>query len=352
MSMDSESRKNWSKPKIVSIGSISAASLLINGFPDQVENLTAIVPTTDTGSSTGIIRKKFSLPAPGDVRAVLSAMGDNKGPRAILKRLFEYRLKPEHFVELDNLALGNLILAALTEITGNFSEAVKKAGEILGIKGRVLPVTTANTNIKAILANGEEVWGEEEVRRLGKPSIQKLFLENSSVELDEGVSEALMEADIIVIGPGCLYTSLIACLVVPGFTELLQKTKAKIIYCCNTTTTPGQTDELTVLDHVEIITRYLNNIPPHYILINNKKPRQDIEEAYQQDNIYLILPTSDEVERIREMGSFPVLTDLIEEDWKGKRSLHKLDTIRHDPQKVREALLAIYEGRTSSPGKS
>jgi uncharacterized cofD-like protein len=349
--MDSESRNNRPRPKIVSIGSVSAASLLINGFRDQIENLTAIVPTTDTGSSTGIIRKKFSLPAPGDVRAVLSAMGDNKDHQATLKKLFEYRFKSEHFVELGNMALGNLVLAALTEITGSFSGAVKKAGEMLGIKGKVLPVTTANTNIKAILANGEEVWGEEEVRRLGKPSIQKLFLENSSVELGEGVSEALMEADIIVIGPGCLYTSVIACLVVPGFTEFLQKTEAKIIYCCNTTTTPGQTDGLTVLDHVEIITRYLNNIPPHYVLVNNKKPQQDMEEAYRQDNIYLILPTPDEVERIREMGSFPVLTDLIEEGWKGKRTLHKLDTIRHDPQKVRKVLLAIYEGKIFSPGK-
>ena len=342
---DPENVANKPRPKLVSIGSISAASLLINGFDDQGENITAIVPTTDTGSSTGIIRNKFSMPAPGDVRAVLVAMGSNEGERAVLKKLFEYRLKPGQFLELNNMALGNLLLAALVDMLGSFSEAVKMAGRMLGIKGKVLPVTTANTDIKAVLGNDKEVRGEEEIRRLEKPPIKKLFLERNSVELGEGVDEAVMNADIITIGPGCLYTSIIACLIVPGLTEILKKTKAKIVYCCNNTVTPGQTDGFTVFDHVELITQYLGNVCPDYVLVNNKRPRPDMKEAYCKDKVYPILPACYEAEKIREMGSIPILKDLIEEDWPGKRSLHKLDTIRHDPRKVRDVLMAIYEER-------
>lgn len=330
-------------PNLASIGSISAASILINGFQEYKENITAIVPTTDTGSGTGIIREKFSLPAPGDMRAVLAAMGDDSGYQGILKKLFEYRLSPDQFLELRNMALGNLIIAALSDLLGSFSQAVKVAGEILGIKGKVLPVTTANTHLKAILEDGQEVRGEEEVRRIGKPPIRKIFLEGNAVEIGEGIAQAIMEADIILIGPGCLFTSIIACLVVPGLSEVLYNTSAKKIYCCNTTTTPGQTDGFTVLDHVEQVTQYLVKHPPDYVLINNKKPRREVEEAYRQDNVWIILPNSYQVKKIKNMGIKPILANLIEEEWKGKGKLHKLDTIRHDPRKVREILMAIYK---------
>jgi len=153
-----------------------------------------------------------------------------------------------------------------------------------------------------------------------------------------------MEADMIIIGPGCFYTSIIACLLVPEISKILHQSKAKKIYCCNTTTTPGQTDDLTVWDHVNLITRYLDNHPPDYVLINNKKPRPAVVKAYERDNVRPILHTPQEIEKIKTAGIIPVVTDLIEENWTGKRKLHKLDTIRHSPKKVRKALLKIcYE---------
>jgi uncharacterized cofD-like protein len=336
--------KNLSSPnrlKFVSIGSISAASLLINGFPECKGSLTAIVPTTDTGSSTGTIRKNFSLPAPGDVRAVLAAMADEKGRPAILKKLFDYRFNISQFKALNKMALGNLILAALSDIEGSFAQAVKVSGKLLSVKGKVLPVTTTNTNLKAVLKNGKIVRGEKEIRRPGKPPIEKIFLEKKSVTLGEGISRAIWEADIILIGPGCLYTSIIACLLVPGMSRLLYQAKAKKIYCCNTTTTPGQTDDLTIFDHVNLITRYLDNHPPDFVLVNNKKPRPAIVKTYQSDNVRLILPFPHEIKKIKAAGSIPMVADLIEENWTGKRKLHKVDTIRHSPQKVRKALLKI-----------
>ena len=333
------------KPKLVSIGSISAASLLIKGFQDQPEHITAIVPTTDTGSSTGIIRERFSMPAPGDVRAVLAAMGSKEGDKATVRRLFEYRFRSEHLSELGNMALGNLVLVALTDMLGSFSEAVRTAGELLGVKGNVFPVTASNTHLAAILDDGQEIEGEKEIRRLGKPPIKTLFLKNRDAKLGEGVAEAIVGADLVLIGPGCFYTSIVACLVVPGLQEVLQKTTAKRIFCCNTTTTPGQTDACSVLDHVEIIIRYLDNLSPEYVLVNNKKPRREMEEAYRKDSIFALLPAADEIRKINSLGSIPIATDLIEEDWAGKRNMHKLDSIRHDPQKVRKALMAVYCGQ-------
>jgi len=329
--------------KLVSIGSVSAASLLIKSFPECKGKLTAIVPTTDTGSSTGIIRKIFSLPAPGDVRAVLAAMADKKGSPAILRKLFDYRFNKSQFKALPNMALGNLILAALSDIEGSFARAIKISEKLLGVKGKVLPVTTTSTHLKAVLKNGKVVREEKEVRRPGKPPIEKIFLEKSSATLGEGIPQAIRGADMIIIGPGCFYTSVIACLLVPGLSALLNQTKAKKIYCCNTTTTPGQTDDLTVLDHVNLITQYLDNYPPDYVLVNNKKPRPAVVKAYQRDNVRLILPTPQEIEKIKTAGIIPMVTDLIEENWTGKRRIHKLDTIRHSPQKVGKALRKIYK---------
>jgi len=340
--MKSKRSAKKTNPKLVSIGSISSASLLINGFYHQRENLTAVVSTTDTGSSTGIIRKKFSMPAPGDVRAVLAAMGEAKGSQNWLKKLFEYRFKPEHLSELPNTAFGNLFLAALTDMLGSFPAAAEIAGELLGIKGKILPVTAANTHLKAVLADGRELEGEKDIRRVGKPAIEKIFLKDDSATLGEGVAEAVMDADMVLIGPGCLYTSILACLVVPQLPEVLCRTRAKKIVCCNTTTTPGQTDGVTVLDHVKIITHYMNNHPPDYVLINNNRPRPEIEKAYQTDDLHVIMPDSDESKKIKALGCTPILADFLEEDWRGKRTLHKLDTIRHDAAKIKAVLMEIY----------
>lgn len=327
--------------KLVSIGSIAAASLLARAFPDRREHLAAIVPVTDTGSSTGIIRERFGLPAPGDVRAVLAAMGEESGEKAVLKEVFEYRLREEEFPGLKRMALGNLLIAALAQVRGSFSAAVKDAAALLGVRAKVLPVIDASTHLVAELVDGRIVRGEASVREPGKARISALSLEDPTVGLAEGVAETLAAADVVLLGPGCFYTSVIACLVAPGLPEALQQSRAVRIFCCNTTTTPGQTDGLTVLDHVVILTRYLPGALPHYALINDRRPQSEVEEAYRQDNVCPLLPTPAEVESIRRLGCTPVCADLIEEQWTGKRTLHKLDAIRHDPVKVRRQVLNI-----------
>jgi len=329
-------------PNLVSIGSISAARLLAEGFPEHRERITAIVPTTDTGSSTGIIRERFHMPAPGDVRAVLAAMGDEHDERSrLLKKLVQYRFSEERFPELGAMAVGNLILAALTELCGNFSQAVRTGATLLGVKGRVLPVTSAYTQIGAVLEDGSRVVGEKEVRRPGKARIQRLFLVHEPVPLEDGIADAVYEADLILIGPGCLYTSVIATLVMPGLVDLLHTTKATSVFCCNSTTTPGQTDGMSVLDHVRTIITYLGDHPPDYVLLNNRRPDPAVEQAYTGDKVFPLVVDEHEPAAVQKLGSIPILADLIEDTWNGKRLLHKVDTIRHDPRKVRSALLDI-----------
>lgn len=337
---------NEKLPRLVSIGSISAASLLIEGFRNQQLHITAIVPTTDTGSSTGVIRDWFFMPAPGDVRAVLTTLGDETDDRSrLLKQLFEYRLRATRFPEMHNMAVGNLVLAALTEMTGSFSKAVKEAGALLNINGMVIPVTSQYAHIKAVLEDGQEVLGEKQVRRLGKSRIRELGLDRDNVPLGDGVAEAIGEADLILIGPGCLFTSVAACLVVPGLADQVSRARGATVYCCNTTTTPGQTDGFTIPDHVEVVTRCLSNVPPDYVLINNRRPGTEIEAAYEQDGIQVLIPSADEVTTIAQRGCTPQLADLIEEGWAGKRTLHKLDSIRHDPRKIEAVLMSIFRER-------
>ena len=335
------SKKNH--PNIVCIGSKSSASLIVQGFSAHKERITAICPTTDSGSSTGIIRRNFSLPAPGDARAIMNLFSNLKGTDALLKDIFEYRFRTKDSQDLDGMALGNLVIAALSNITGSFEKAIESAGRLLKVTGKVLPVTLANTELCAELIDGTVVSGEVEVRKVGKPAIERVFLGDKGCSTTAACKKAILSADLICIGPGCLYTSLIPCLLVQGIGKVLAKAKGKIIYICNHTTTPGQTDGFTVLRHIEEIQNYLKKAPLDYCLITNQFPPPEMVRAYQREMVSFIAPAQEEVKRIKEMGIKPVLGDFIEEGWKGMRSLHKLDTIWHDPMKVRRALMKIYE---------
>jgi uncharacterized cofD-like protein len=333
------------QPRIVCIGSKSSASLIVQGFARQKENITAICPTTDSGSSTGVIRKNFSLPAPGDVRAIISLFSGLKGKDALLKKLFEYRFHPEESKDLEGMALGNLMIAALSGMTGSFEKGIESASRLLKIRGKVLPVTLANTELCAELMDRRVMSGEMEVRRVGKPAIRRVFLLDEGCNTTPACKRAIQSADLICLGPGCFYTSLIPCLLVKGINDALTRTGGKIVYICNHTTTPGQTDGFTVLRHIEEIQRYLKKASLDYCLITDRMAPPEMVRAYQQDMLSFITPAPEEITRIREMGINPVLGDFIERGWKGKRSLHKVDTIRHDPMKVRKALMKIYEER-------
>lgn len=330
-------------PNIVCIGSKSSAFLVFKGFPELKGKITAIVPVTDSGSSTGIIRENFLIPAPGDLRAIISLFSSLKGKEVILKKLFEYRFAPEKSKDLKGMALGNLILVALSDLCGSFEKGINSACKLLKVSGEILPVTLTNTELCAELTDGTIVYGEREVRRMNKPAIKNVFLRDIEVSTTQACRRAIYMADLICIGPGCLYTSLIPCLITQGITKALSISKGKIIYICNHTTTPGQTDGFTILRHIEEIQKYLKPATLDYCLITNQCPSPEMVRTYQKEKIFFILPNKEEILKIEKMGIKLILDNFIERGWQSKRMLHKLDTIRHDPRKVRKALLKVYK---------
>ena len=313
--------------------------MIAKAFRDSLDHITAVVCTSDSGSSTGVCRKLFDMPAPGDIRAALSTFAALSGQKGWAE-VWEERFRCAGSDTLDGMALGNLIIAALTEQTGDFAEAIRKAGELLGLQGRVFPVTGEAANLKAVRSDGSVSVGEYEVRRSDLPAIQTLDWDGKRPEAALGVCEALREADLILIGPGSLYTSVLSCLAVEGVAESIRKRKGRCVYICNTTTTVGQTADFTVSKHVEIIFHALGgkNGVPDAVLVNNEPVDTSVETAYGKLGVRPILPTEEDIEKIRSMGIQAISAPLLEKPKSNPRTLHKIDTIRHDPVRVREAL--------------
>jgi uncharacterized cofD-like protein len=307
-------------------------------YPDI--QLTAIVTTTDTGSSTGVIRKNFSIPAPGDVRTILALMADPPEAYKLLKDLLEYRLQPKNSSDLRNMAFGNLLITGLAEMLGDFNQAIDWLHQALQIRGRVLPVSAESAHICAELEDGTIVKEEYYVRQPDKPPIKKVFLENTATT-NPACLQALQAADLIVIGPGCLYTSQIACLLFPGIVEAIQKSSARKVYICNTTTYPGQTQGFTCLRHVEEIVAYLGKNVLDYALINQGKPSREVLDLHAQDGCLFMELTPEMQEQIESLNIQVLSGYLLEPERKEKRKLHKLDTVRLDPTKVEPLLYKI-----------
>jgi uncharacterized cofD-like protein len=313
---------------------------VLEGFRDAGYAVTALVATTDTGSSSGVIREQFGLPAPGDLRTVLvAASGLPPGLRP-LADLFEHRFQPARDSSLRNMALGNLVLAALAARLGDFGAAVEEAARLLQCWAAVLPVPASPATISARLADGSVVRGEANVRKPGKPRIDHLFLEPDGVAVPPRSVQAILEADLVVLGPGGLYCSVLPALLPRPIRSALGASRAKTVFICNTTTQPGQTDGLDPAAHVRELLRYLDG-RLDYVLLNSEAPGAAMIEAYARDGVRFMPVTAQDIRRIQEMGPTPVTGGLLEEGWRGKRALHKLDTIRHDPRKVAAALRGL-----------
>ncbi len=333
-------------PRIVTLGGRSGPSLVVQGFQDSGWSVTALVATTDSGSSTGVIREQFGIPAPGDIRSVLAGAAAPSPDLRPLADLFEYRFRPARDSSLRNMALGNLILAALTEVCGGFEAAVEAAARMLGCWVRVLPVPSTPTILSARLADGSTVRGEAHVRATGKPPIAEVFLEPREVRVAEACLRALAEADLVVFGPGGLYCSVLPSLLPAPVREAIRDTRAKTAYICNTTTQPGQTDGFDPVAHVREILRYLGAGHLDYALLNIQIPPEDMVATYRAEEVHFMGVSPEDIERVRALGPVPVVGNFVEEGWQGRRTLHKLDTIRHDPKKVAAALQGLVTGKS------
>src|SRR5699024_6494790 len=243
------------------------------GYPIDI---TTIVTVADDGGSTGKIRNEMDIPAPGDIRNVISALSETE---STIEQLFQYRFKEN---QVEDHSLGNLLIAALTNINNDFGHAVKELSKILNISGRVIPSTNASVRLNAVMEDGEIVYGESKIPKKNK-KIKRVFLEPEDVEPMEEAVEAIEEADLIVLGPGSLYTSVISNLCVKGISDALQGVEVPKLYVSNVMTQPGETNDYTAIDHVNAIHDHMGKTCISYSICNTQDFNEDVLKQYKED---------------------------------------------------------------------
>src|SRR3989441_7166535 len=328
--------------KVVCIGGGLGAPTIMAGLRRYTEEITGLIAVTDSGRSTGKVRIAVDVPAPGDIRSALTVLAE--GDPALV-RLFSHRFETDKSEELNGMAFGNLFLAALTQQEGSFLRAVEEASRLLRIRGRVLPVTLYNTHLCATLADGTVVEEEVNVRAAGKAPIERIYLKDDDVRATDGSIEAIAAADLITLGPGSLYTTVCACLLVPDIARAIANADGLVVYVANTTRQPGQTDTLTLSDHVRAAQDYLGGSGLDAVLVNDDPPPDHFRDHYAERGLVYLQPTAAEPAPVPELGGRPVAAPIIDK-WSGPRELWlKQDTIRHDPERVATALMRLIEER-------
>lgn len=311
-------------PRIVAIGGGTGLSTLLRGLKQHSSNITAIVTVTDDGGSSGRLTQEMGIIPPGDIRNCLVALADAEKS---MTDLFQHRFKSDKG-SLGGHAMGNLLLAAFVEqANGDFEKAVEKASDVLAIRGRVVPATLAHVRLRAILEDGTEVCGETQIVQAGK-AIRQMVLDPPNVEPHKGALEAIREADLICIGPGSVYTSLIPNLLVPGIAQAIRESQAIKVYICNVMTQPGESDTFSACEHVTAIQTNVKVRVFDHALVNNTMPSQAAIEKYREVGQYYVEPDAD---RIRAMGFRVITGDFMSES----------DFVRHDPNKVATKLMQL-----------
>lgn len=267
-------------PAVVTIGGGTGMGAILRGLKKYTERLTAVVTVGDDGGSSGRLRDDIGMLPPGDIRNCILALADDE---SVMSSLFDYRFDTG---ELEGHSFGNLFLAAMNGISSDFYDAVRRTSDVLQIKGRVLPVTLGQMRLKAALQNGHIINGESEIPQAAireHSPINRIMLAGEKIKpLDETV-EALMNAQIIVIGPGSLYTSLIPNLLVPGIQEAIRLSGAKKYYIGNLMTQPGETDGYSQADHLDAIARHTERDAMLFdtVIQNNGRLPDNLREKYR-----------------------------------------------------------------------
>lgn len=307
--------------KVVAIGGGTGLSTLLRGLKRQTSNLTAVVTVSDDGGSSGRLKKELGVLPPGDIRNCLVALADDE---ALVTDLFRYR-----FTEGEGLSghsFGNLFLAAMSGITGNFDQAVKESSRVLNVVGRVLPATLGVVRLCAELNDGTIVEGESNISLAHRPIKRVFFDPPAATPLDEVIA-AIREADAIVLGPGSLFTSVAPNFLVSRIAREVASASAVKIYVCNVMTQPGETDGMTAADHVQALLANAGERVCDYVIVNDERPSR-LLGAYAQEGQ---VPVEPDIERIAALGLEPVSAAVIGET----------ETVRHDPQKLATVVLGI-----------
>ena len=316
-------------PKIVAIGGGTGLSTLLRGLKAYSANITAIVTVADDGGSSGRLRRDTGMLPPGDIRNCLAALADRE---KLLTELFQYRFKTGE--GLSGHSFGNLFLSALNDITGDFEAAVDASSKVLAIRGRVLPATNADVQLWAQMDDGRIVEGESNIPEAGG-KIQILGCTPEAPPAIPEAIEAIKRADLIVMGPGSLYTSIIPNLLVPEITRAISRSNCPRIYICNIMTQPGETDGYSVADHIRAIDRSCGGQSLFdAVLVQSKSPSEASLKRYATERAH---PVFCDREDIAKLGRRILQANIMRED----PTTHQ---VRHDPDKVARALLRWYGG--------
>lgn len=311
--------------KIVTIGGGTGTYVVLSALKNFDLDLSAIVSMSDDGGSTGRLRDDYGVLPPGDIRRSLIALSATSKP---LRKLFDYRFKSG---DLDGHNFGNLFLSALEKIEGNFYRAVLTASQVLNVKGKVIPVTLDAVRLYAELENGEVVSGETNIdipKHNPKLKIEKVFLKPSA-KANRDALKAVQEADLVVIGPGDLYTSVIPNFLVAGMRQAIRSSSARKIYLCNLMTKNGETNGFSAMDFLGAMENYLEPDIIDYVLVNVKKPGWVRLKRYAEENAELVVLPKDYKERLNK-------TEIIKTDLLTKSGL-----IRHDLKKLANKILNL-----------
>ncbi len=276
------------KRKVVVLGGGTGSSTLLRGLKEFPVDLTAIVSVCDDGRSTGVLREEFSIPAVGDIRRVLVALSETE---PLVMELFNYRFHTTS--DLDGHTVGNLLLTASSEITGNLSDGIEALSKVFNLKGKVVPLTEDNVVLMGEMADGSVVEGEHNITE-NKNAVKRVFYKEKPVPTKEAV-RALEEADLIVLSMGSLFTSIIPNLICEEIVEAIDRSKGKIMYVCNMVTQPGETEDFKVSDHIRLINQYLGKRKVDVVVANDGAIDEKMAKRYES------LEQKDPVELDREV---------------------------------------------------
>ncbi|SDH21133.1 conserved hypothetical protein, cofD-related [Alteribacillus persepolensis] len=309
------------KPNIVVIGGGTGLAVLLRGLKTFPVHITAIVTVADDGGSSGILRKELNIPPPGDVRNVLVALAEVE---PMIEKLFQHRF--ENGNGLSGHSLGNLLLAGMTSITGDFARGISELSTVLNVRGKVLPASNQSIELQAEMTDGTFVKGESSIPKSGK-RIKQLYVSPETVDpLPESI-EAIEQADLIVLGPGSLYTSVIPNLLVPGIADALKSASAKKVYICNGMTQAGETDHFSASDHVGAICAHAGEGVMDTVFVNSGNIPVEILKRYESERA---APVYSDVEKITELGLRVI---------QGEFMQFQHNLLRHDAIKVSQSLL-------------
>ncbi|MCR8643347.1 YvcK family protein [Paenibacillus sp. N1-5-1-14] len=312
------------RPKIVVFGGGTGLSVMLRGLKEKPLDITAIVTVADDGGSSGVLRSELGMPPPGDIRNVLTALADVE---PLLSLMLQYRFREG--TGLAGHSLGNLILAAMKDITGDFVTGIKEMSRAFAVRGRVLPTANQAIILNAEMEDGTLVVGESKIPE-ARSRIKRVFLEPADVQPLPEALQAIREADAILCGPGSLYTSILPNLLVPHVAEEILKSNAVKMFICNVMTQPGETDNYTVSDHLEAVHAHVGHHLFDYVIVNNGEIPPQVQDKYAEKGAKAVHL---DLEEVKKRG-YEVIAD---------RLVLFRTYLRHDAAKLSDHIYQIVE---------